>query len=170
MDFNPAIFRLLAFYIIIIFDPVNSYNQTQAGSEAMHSTKTSRRQFVQLAGAAALTLRHGLLPAQSNVPAQTNDDAGRAAASFGDSSVYIEWDANLHARVSRVAGESRTALTSWGPSDYLLLSDGRRAGGPQADDLREAGARKDSARAQGQHVARKRCPSVPQPQIGRAHV
>jgi alpha-galactosidase len=126
----------------------------------MNSIKTSRRQFVQLAGGAALALRHGLLPAQSKgPPAQTEDIARPAAASFGDSSVYIEWDANFHTRVSRVAGAIRTGLTSWGPSDYLLLADGRRAAGPQAEGPQAEGPQADGPHADeprvgGQHVAR----------------
>ncbi len=88
----------------------------------MTSYNSSRRQFVQLAAGAALALRHGLLPAQANSPAQ---EAGRVAAAFGDSSVFIEWDADLHARVSRVVNGRRTPMTAWGPCDYLLRADGR---------------------------------------------
>ena len=80
--------------------------------------KTSRRQFVQLTGGLALALRHGLLPAQ------TGETTGGSAATLADSSMRIDWDANLHARVSRVAGQHSTAMTSWGPSDYLLGKDG----------------------------------------------
>ncbi|MEO7208399.1 MAG: glycoside hydrolase family 36 protein [Steroidobacteraceae bacterium] len=84
-------------------------------------SNTNRRQFVQLAGALALALRHGLLPAKST------DTAGptAAAASFGDSAIHLEWDSNLHARVSRVVGGRRTALTSWDASEYLLRADGK---------------------------------------------
>ena len=121
----------------------------------MNSVKTSRRQFVQLAGGAALALRHGLLPAQSAVPpAQTKDTARAAAASFGDSSVYIEWDANFHTRVSRVAGANRTALTSWGPSDYLLLADGRRAAGPETEESQADSPLAEVPRTGRQHIAR----------------
>ena len=89
----------------------------------MTPKKTSRRHFVQLAGGAALALRHGLLHAKPTLP-QAQEAAGRAASAFGDSSVYLEWDANLRARVSRVEGTQRTAMTAWGPSDYLLRADG----------------------------------------------
>jgi alpha-galactosidase len=84
----------------------------------MTNYKTSRRQFVQLAGGLALSLRHGLLPAQ------TAGATGRTVAMLADSSLCIEWDANLHTRVSRVAGKQQTPMTSWGPSDYLLRADG----------------------------------------------
>jgi len=84
----------------------------------MTPPKTSRRRFVQLAGSAALALRHGWLRAETEAP------SGPAVAAFADSSMCIEWDANLHTRVSRVAGAHRTPLTSWGASDYLLRADG----------------------------------------------
>ena len=90
----------------------------------MNSKKTSRRQFVQLAGSVALALRHGLLQAQSTLPTAQAKEADGAEAAFGDSSIYLEWDANLHARVSRVDGTRRTPMTSWAPSDYLLRADG----------------------------------------------
>jgi alpha-galactosidase len=79
----------------------------------MTQSKTSRREFVQMAGAAALTLRHGLLPAQTPAPS-------RAVAQLGDSLLRIEWDGNLHARVLRVTGKRLTPMTQWGPSEYLL--------------------------------------------------
>jgi alpha-galactosidase len=82
--------------------------------------KTSRRQFVQLTGGLALALRHGLLPAH------TGAATGRAVATLDDSAMRIEWDANLHARVSRMAGQHTTdEMTSWGPSDYVLRDDGQ---------------------------------------------
>lgn len=80
---------------------------------------TSRRQFVQLTGSLALALRHGLLPAEAG------ETTGAPVATLGDSSLRIEWDANLYARVSRVDGQRLTAMTAWGPSDYLLRLDGR---------------------------------------------
>ncbi len=103
--------------------------------------KTSRRQFVQLAGGLALTLRHGLLPAQTETDAPKPE--ARGVATLEDSVLRIEWDAKLYTRVSRTAGASRAAgvsgaagasrtagrqriaLTSWGPSEYLLGVDGR---------------------------------------------
>ncbi len=85
----------------------------------MTVNKTSRRHFVQLAGGAALALRHGLLPAQ------TREHTGRAAATLSDSSIALEWDAHLHARVVRITGKHRTPMTPWGASDYLLRADGR---------------------------------------------
>jgi alpha-galactosidase len=83
--------------------------------------KTSRRQFVQFAGAAALALRHGLLPAQTQAGARRP----RAVASLEDSALRIEWDANLHARISRTVGQRRIPVTSWGSSEYLERADGR---------------------------------------------
>jgi alpha-galactosidase len=85
--------------------------------------KTSRRQFVQLAGGLALALRHGLLPAQ------TADGAPQAgvAASLENSALRIEWDANLHARVLRRTGEQWVPMTAWGPSEYLAAADGPRS-------------------------------------------
>jgi alpha-galactosidase len=78
---------------------------------------------VQLAGGLALTLRHGLLPAKST---DTGPSAkSTVAASFSDAAIHLEWDSNLHARVSRVAGEQRSPLTSWGASEYLLQADGK---------------------------------------------
>jgi alpha-galactosidase len=86
--------------------------------------KTSRRQFVRLAGGLALALRHGLAPAQAGTDAPQPE--ARAVATLEDSVLRIEWDAKLHARVSRTAGPQRIAMTSWGPSEYLLGTDGRR--------------------------------------------
>jgi alpha-galactosidase len=79
----------------------------------MTHAKTSRRDFVRLAGAAALTLRHGLLPAQTI-------SAGRAVASLRDAMLQIEWDENLHTRISRITGTHVTPVTAWGASDYVL--------------------------------------------------
>jgi alpha-galactosidase len=84
--------------------------------------KTSRRQFVQLAGGVALTLRHGLLPAQAAAGAPRT----RAAATLEDSALRIEWDSNLHARVSRRTGQRWIPMTAWGPSEYLAGADGPR--------------------------------------------
>jgi alpha-galactosidase len=89
----------------------------------MTSEKTSRRQFVRLAGGLALALRHGLLPAQTGTGAP-QPQAG-AAATLEDSALRIEWDANLHARVSRRTGRHWIPMTAWGPSEYLLRADGR---------------------------------------------
>jgi len=84
--------------------------------------KTSRRQFVRLAGGLALALRHGLLPAQSGTDAPQSP--GHAAATLEDSALRIEWDANLHARVSRKTGRRWIPITAWGPSEYLKRADG----------------------------------------------
>jgi alpha-galactosidase len=86
--------------------------------------KTSRRQFVRLAGGLALALRHGLLPAQTETgaPAAPQD---RAAATLEDSALRIEWDANLHTRVSRRTGRRWIPMTAWGPGEYLKREDGR---------------------------------------------
>jgi len=88
----------------------------------MTHRKTSRRQFVQLAGGAALTLRHGLLPAQTGASAPPAP--ARAAATLEDAALRIEWDANLHTRVSRRTARGWIPMTLWGPSEYLL-GDGR---------------------------------------------
>src|ERR1700688_3446571 len=88
--------------------------------------KTSRRHFVRLAGGLALALRHGLLPAQTGGGApRTPPPQGRAAATLEDAALRIEWDANLHARVSRSTGQRWIPMTTWGPSEYLLREDGR---------------------------------------------
>jgi alpha-galactosidase len=84
--------------------------------------KTSRRQFVRLAGGLALALRHGLLPAQSETDGRQSP--GHASATLEDSALRIEWDANLHARVSRKTGQHWIAITAWGPSEYLKRADG----------------------------------------------
>ena len=85
----------------------------------MPEPKTSRRRFVQLAGGAALALRHGLLPAQAaGQPAAT-------VASLQDAAIRLDWDANSHARVSRRSKRSSVPLTAWCASDYLLRSDGQ---------------------------------------------
>src|ERR1700675_1666376 len=84
--------------------------------------KTSRRQFVRLAGGLALTLRHGLLPAHSGTDAP--QPPGHAAATLEDSALRIEWDAHLHARVSRKTGQRWIPITAWGPSEYLKRADG----------------------------------------------
>jgi alpha-galactosidase len=92
----------------------------------MTQGNTSRRQFVRLAGGLALALRHGLLPAQTGTGApHTPQPPARAAASLEDSALRIEWDANLHARVSRRTGERWISMTAWEPSEYLLRADGR---------------------------------------------
>ena len=85
----------------------------------MNVTKTSRRQFVQLAGGLALALRHGLLTAQAR------DATGPAAATLEDGSIRIDWDGHLHARVTRLVGLQPIRMTDWGSSDYLLRADGR---------------------------------------------
>lgn len=89
----------------------------------MTSGNTSRRQFVRLAGGLALALRHGLLPAQAGTDAP--QPQARTAATLEDSALRIEWDANLHARVSRRTGEHWIPMTAWGPSEYLLRADDR---------------------------------------------
>jgi alpha-galactosidase len=85
---------------------------------------TSRRQFVHFAGGLALTLRHGLLPAQDTAAPQDSTDS-RTSATLEDSAVRIEWDARLHTRVSRRAGERWIPMSLWGASDYLLGEDGQ---------------------------------------------
>jgi alpha-galactosidase len=87
----------------------------------MNTGKTSRRQFVRLAGGLALALRHGLLPAQAASP----EVSPHAVAALGDELIGFEWDANLHVRVTRIVGHHRVAMTSWGCSEYLLGDDGR---------------------------------------------
>jgi len=87
----------------------------------MNTGKTSRRQFVRLAGGLALALRHGLLPAEAAAP----EVSPHAVAALGDELLGLEWDANLHVRVTRIVGHHRAAMSSWGCSDYLLGDDGR---------------------------------------------
>ena len=89
----------------------------------MSHGKTSRRQFVRLAGGLALALRHGLLPARSETDARSS----HASATLEDSALRIEWDANLHARVLRRTGEQWVPMTAWGPSEYLAAADGPRS-------------------------------------------
>jgi alpha-galactosidase len=103
--------------------------------------KTSRRQFVRLAGGLALTLRHGLLPAQTGTGAP-HAPQDRAAATLEDSALRIEWDANLYTRISRRAGRHWIPMTEWGPSEYLLREDARR-------DARRGDAQRGDAR----HIA-----------------
>jgi alpha-galactosidase len=92
----------------------------------MTSTKTSRRQFVQLAGGLALVLRHGLLPAQTGTDsAHASQSGALSRAAIEDTALRIEWDANLHARVSRRSGRRWIPMSIWGPSEYLLDADGR---------------------------------------------
>jgi alpha-galactosidase len=92
----------------------------------MTSGKTSRRQFVQLAGGLALMLRHGLLPAQTGpASARAPQPRAGATAALEDAALRIEWDSNLHARVSRRSGRRWIPMTAWGPSEYLLDADGR---------------------------------------------
>ena len=95
----------------------------------MADPKTSRRRFVQMAGGAALALRHGLLPAQTDKEEESGQPSrsvnGRSAARLSDTAIRIEWDAHLHCRVSRVNGAGAPVMTAWGASDYLLLADGR---------------------------------------------
>lgn len=90
----------------------------------MSNAKTSRRQFVQLAGGLALTLRHGLLPARTGT-LHPPHPPGRAAATVMDAALRIEWDANLHSRVWRRQGREWIAMSAWGPGEYLLDADGR---------------------------------------------
>lgn len=91
---------------------------------AMTPPKTSRRQFVQLAGGLALALRHGLVPAQGVL--DSSDGATRAAASLEDAVLRIEWDTRLHTRVSRRAAGRWIPMTVWGPSEYLLCAQDAR--------------------------------------------
>ena len=111
---------------------------------------TSRRQFVQLAGGLALTLRHGLLPAQARADASPAGAPGRTvAATLEDSALRLEWDATLHARVSLRAGKRWIPLSAWGASDYLLDDDGQyiadfaihHQGRDTLEDVNGAGAR-----------------------------
>jgi alpha-galactosidase len=90
----------------------------------MTNRKTSRRQFVRLTGGFALALRHGLLAAQTGAATSPAQPQARAAATLEDSALRIEWDANLHARVSRRSGPHFIPMTAWGPSEYLLRADG----------------------------------------------
>ena len=69
-------------------------------------------------------MRHGLAPAQASENAPLKHDADRAVVSMGDACIFIEWDAQLQARVSRVSGQHRAPMTAWGASDYLLGADG----------------------------------------------
>jgi len=87
----------------------------------MNVGKTSRRQFVQLAGGLTLALRHGLLPAQVPAP----ESSPRTVAVLGDTILRLEWDAHMRVRVMRIVGQHLTAMTSWGCSEYLLDDDGR---------------------------------------------
>jgi alpha-galactosidase len=92
----------------------------------MTHEKTSRRQFVQLAGGLALTLRHGLLPAQAATEAAASVSPGeRVAATLQDASLRIEWDANLHTRVWRNVGGHWLLMSGWRASEYLLGDDGQ---------------------------------------------
>lgn len=94
----------------------------------MSNPKTSRRRFVQLAGGLAMALRHGLLPAQAGPDAAHPPDySARAAATMEDAALRIEWDVNLHSRVSRRDGLDWIPMTAWGPSEYLLDVDDRRS-------------------------------------------
>jgi hypothetical protein len=94
--------------------------------------KTSRRQFVRLAGGLALALRHGLLPAQSGT-GTPHSPQDRAVAALEDTALRIEWDANLHTRVSRKASQHWIPMTAWGASDYLLREDDRRGDARRGD-------------------------------------
>ena len=89
----------------------------------MKGKTTSRRQFVQLAGGAALTLRHGLVPAATS--AATQPGPGHAAAALDDGTLRLDWNTRLHMRVSRRVESRWVPLTNWGRSDYLLRDDGR---------------------------------------------
>jgi alpha-galactosidase len=93
----------------------------------MPDPRTSRRRFVQLAGGTALALRHGLLPAQADKEASAppRTPSRQIAASLSDTAIRIDWDANLHARVSRLGAHGATVMTAWQASDYLLRADGR---------------------------------------------
>src|SRR5450631_2169213 len=90
----------------------------------MNITKTSRRQFVQLASGLALALRHGLLPAQTAGGApNAGQRQTRAAATIEDSALRIDWDANLHTRVMRKTDRHFIPMTDWGASEYLQRAD-----------------------------------------------
>ncbi len=108
----------------------------------MSDRKTSRRQFVQLATGAALALRHGLVAADSD--SGSSHEPAQVAATLEDAALRVEWDVHLHCRVSRRAQQGWTAMTHWGPSDYLLGD----AQSERADTVR-ADARPGKAR----HIA-----------------
>jgi len=86
---------------------------------------TSRRQFVKLTAGIAFALRHGLLPAQPAGGALRADRLQAGTATLSDGVLRIDWDANLHTRVWRRDGAHWMPMSSWGPSEYLLLSNGR---------------------------------------------
>ena len=90
----------------------------------MTDPKTSRRQFVRLAGGLALALRHGLVAAQATTDAAP---ARRRAvlARIEDTVLRIEWDAKLHTRVSRRTAAGWVPMSRWGAGEYLRLSNGR---------------------------------------------
>src|SRR5579859_4905142 len=91
----------------------------------MTEGKTSRRQFVRYTGGLVLALRHGLLPAHDGAgPAQAPLPRGTAAI-LEDTKLRIEWNANLHARVSRRERGHWVPMTAWGPTEYLQREDGR---------------------------------------------
>jgi alpha-galactosidase len=103
----------------------------------MTDEKTSRRQFVQLAGGLALALRHGLIAAAESAAgaSQAPRQDGAVVATLEDPLLRLEWDGKLHARVSRRSGAAWMALSAWGPSEYLLLDDPRRGGTRHAADF-----------------------------------
>ena len=90
----------------------------------MTNDKPSRRQFVRLAGGLALALRHGMLPAYTAGGAPSaRQRQTRAAATIEDSTLRIDWDANLHTRISRKADGHLIPMTGWGASEYLQRAD-----------------------------------------------
>jgi len=63
----------------------------------------------------------------------------------------IEWDANLHTRVSRRSGQNWVPMTEWGPSEYLLREDDRRGDARRSDVRRSDAQRSDARHIAGMH-------------------
>lgn len=108
----------------------------------MSELSTSRRRFIQGTAGLTLALRHGL------ISAQTGDSATKSAAVavLGDSAAVIEFDAHMYTRVSHRVGAQWLPLTSWGPSEYLMvaLSVPPHTPGTPAEEMP----------AEGRHIAR----------------
>ena len=113
--------------LLLFAEQVNRRNAAVNELRLMTSGKTSRRQFVQLAGGLALMLRQWTAagPDRDRFRTDVRNPARGTAAAIGDAALRIEWDSNLHARVSRRSGRRWIPMTAWGASEYLLDADGR---------------------------------------------
>ncbi len=84
----------------------------------MKSTTTSRRRFIQLAGASAAAGGGLVGPAARAIPSA----AGAAGITLADDRIRVDFDGRMRWRVWLLDGEQPVLLTDWTPPDTLRIS------------------------------------------------